>query len=101
MAWPTTSRHQRGYGAAWIKTRKRIVARDAGLCQPCLRMDPPRTTLGTDVHHIKAKADGGTDDPGNLELVCNPCHERLSAEQQGRTLPKPCRVLLDGTIVEC
>lgn len=101
MPWPSTSRHQRGYGSAWVRTRERIMARDCGLCQPCLRMDPPRTTLGTQVHHKRSKADHGTDDPVNLEVVCSACHERITAEQQGRTVTKPYRVLLDGTIVEC
>ena len=101
MPWPRTSRHQRGYSNDWDRLRKRIMARDCGLCQPCLRMEPSRTTLGTEVHHKRAKADHGTDDPSNLEVVCATCHERLTAEAQGRTVKRRHRVALDGTLIEC
>jgi 5-methylcytosine-specific restriction protein A len=101
MPWPKTSRHARGYGSAWTKLRTQIWSRDSGICQPCLRMAPPRTTIGTDVHHIRAKADHGSDDPSNLEVVCRTCHERLTAEAQGHTVKRRYRVALDGTMVEC
>lgn len=29
----------------------------------------------TDKHHIIPKIDGGTDDSGNLEVRCKPCHK--------------------------
>ena len=31
------SRHQRGYGSKWTVIRARILKRDKGLCQLCLR----------------------------------------------------------------
>lgn len=67
------SRQERGYGAAWQKLRRHILARDKGLCQPCLRMD--RVTEATQVDHIKPKARGGTDDEDNLQGICSPCHK--------------------------
>lgn len=33
-------------------------------------------TKGLKVHHRVRVADGGTDDPENLELLCHSCHER-------------------------
>ena len=75
------SRHKRGYGTAWDKLRKVIIARDLGLCQMC--QAEGRTTPGNHVDHIKPKAQGGTDDPGNLRLLCKPCHSRVSNEQRG------------------
>ncbi len=67
------SRQSRGYGKAWDKLRELILARDAGLCQVCL----PRglLTVGRTVDHIKPKAEGGTDDPANLQTICDDCHE--------------------------
>jgi 5-methylcytosine-specific restriction protein A len=64
---------ERGYGAAWQRLRVRILERDKYLCQSCLRAG--RVTPATDVDHIKPKADGGTDDDGNLESKCKPCHD--------------------------
>lgn len=80
------SRHERGYGAAWVKTRARILARDMHMCQPCLRKGRPTPAHAVD--HIKAKAKGGTDEDENLEATCDDCHKaktaREAAEAQGR-----------------
>ena len=79
-----TSRHERGYGTAWEKLRKRILQRDAGLCQPCLRRGV--TTPGcNEVDHKVNKAQGGTDDEANLQVVCRACHKaKTHAESHGR-----------------
>jgi len=29
----------------------------------------------TEVDHIVSKAKGGTDEPGNLQGICEPCHK--------------------------
>lgn len=34
---PGQSRHQRGYGSKWDAIRARVLKRDKGLCQLCLR----------------------------------------------------------------
>ena len=83
MAWPTTSRHERGYGRAWELTRKRILERDSHLCQACARND--RVTVGNEVHHHKPKAQGGSDADENLETLCHDCHVVADAEASGRT----------------
>lgn len=62
----------RGYDWAWRKQRKRILARDRGLCQMCLRAG--RVTAATEVDHIVNKASGGSDADTNLEAICSPCH---------------------------
>jgi len=36
------------------------------------------------VNHITRKADGGTDDPSNLQAVNSQCHKRITTEQQGK-----------------
>lgn len=82
MAWTKVSRHARGYGATWDKLRILILSRDCGLCQVCLAIG--RVTLATEVDHIKAKADGGTDDENNLRAICHPCHVAATCKQQGK-----------------
>lgn len=86
--WGSTSRHERGYGSAWVKTRARILKRDMHLCQPCLTTGRP--TLATEVDHVTPKAKGGTDDDENLQAICHDCHvvktEAEAAEAQGRTV---------------
>ena len=79
------SRHERGYGAAWVKLRLTILNRDAYLCQHCLADGRP--TTATDVDHIKPKAKGGTDDDDNLQSLCRPCHDaKTAADNQGASL---------------
>ena len=91
MAWSKESRHTRGYGSAWTKLRETIIKRDFGLCQQCKRegrLNPYRKGQGFAVDHIIPKAQGGTDEPSNVELICPEHHarktEREAAEAQGR-----------------
>lgn len=81
MAWPTTSRHVRGYGWQWEKLRAFILSRDNHLCQAC--MADGRTTQGNQVDHIKPKAKGGIDDATNLQCLCGPCHEAKTTRESG------------------
>lgn len=79
------TRHERGYGSHWDKLRLRILARDHWLCQECQRHGRV-TPLGVRpydhaVDHITPKAQGGTDDPENLQALCAPCHDTKSAEE--------------------
>lgn len=76
------TRQQRGYGRAWEKTRKAIIARDNAMCQPCLRQG--RVTPFAEVDHIKPKARGGPDDNDNLQCICIDCHRaKTTAEGHG------------------
>jgi len=84
------SRHERGYGSAWVKLRATVLQRDMFLCQPCLRVGRP--TPAREVDHIKPKAQDGEDDPDNLQAICKPCHgektRRENIERAGKPLPR-------------
>jgi len=82
MPWPTTSRHERGYGKDWDRLRQQVMVRDKRLCQPCLRNG--RATPAREVDHIKPKAKGGTDDMANLQAICSPCHREKSQRDEGK-----------------
>ena len=98
MAWSKQSRHERGYGSVWTKIRERILKRDMYLCQACLKLG--RTTPATQVDHITPKAQGGTDDDGNLQAICAACHLEKSlaeaAQAQGRTIRPKLTFTRDG-----
>jgi len=51
------------------------------LCQPCLRKRV--VTVATQVDHRVPKAKSGTDDDGNLQSICAPCHQAKTAEENG------------------
>ncbi|WP_213778866.1 HNH endonuclease [Caballeronia sp. dw_276] len=76
------SRHERGYGSYWTRLRTRILTRDCGLCQPCLREQ--RVTKGDAVDHIVSRAEGGSDDENNLQAICKPCHAAKTALESAR-----------------
>ncbi|MCR5864663.1 HNH endonuclease [Aquincola sp. J276] len=75
------SRHERGYGTAWDKQRKRILQRDAGICQACL---PGAVHAGTEVDHRVPKAEGGSDDDANLQTICRAAHQEKTAAEAAR-----------------
>ena len=63
---------ERGYGADWVKVRKRVLKRDGFLCASCGK----RAVL---VHHEPPIS--GPDDPGRLDearcvSMCRACHEQ-------------------------
>lgn len=91
------SASSRGYGAPWRRLRKRILARDMGLCQPCL--DLGRVTQADAVDHIVNKAQGGTDDPSNLQSICDACHASKTAAEGNGGKEKP-RFGVDGWPIE-
>jgi len=74
------NRHMRGYGYRWEKKRKEILERDEFLCQQCKREGI--FTDATHVDHIKAKANGGSDESSNLQSLCAPCHRKKTAKER-------------------
>ncbi|AKX52025.1 hypothetical protein AKN92_11480 [Thiopseudomonas alkaliphila] len=67
-------------GRAWRKLREQIILRDKQICQHCglLALEP-------EVDHIVPLAAGGTDAPGNLQVLCkSPCHaDKTARESRG------------------
>lgn len=100
--WPTTSRHERGYDSKWVKTRERILRRDFGICQPCLKQGHMHT--GNEVDHIVSKAEGQRlgwaqsriECDANLQTICKTAHAEKTAKEQGRTLKPKQTIGLDG-----
>lgn len=86
------SRQSRGYGAEWEQTRKRILRRDKGLCQPCLKSGRPKPARQVDhiINKAAAKQRGWTQEQieadDNLQAICNECHAAKTADEgrQGR-----------------
>ena len=72
---------ERGYGWTWQKRRDAILAREP-LCRPCKQAG--RVTSATEIDHVVPKAQGGTDQPDNLQPICSDCHEaKTKTERRG------------------
>ncbi|NDC63474.1 MAG: HNH endonuclease [Planctomycetia bacterium] len=67
--------------AEWRAIRQRILIRDAYTCRSC-----EEVIYGPKAHvdHIRPLEEGGTDDPANLQILCESCHGRKSREEQRR-----------------
>ncbi len=102
MAWSKESRQSRGYDAEWDVVRARVVERDKGLCQSCLAGG--RVTIGREVDHKVPKAEctrlrwsrAQVDNPSNLQLLCHSCHDRKTAEENGRAYRPKVEFGVDG-----
>lgn len=79
VAMANTSETIRTRGSAWQKIRARILRRDKGLCQECLRND--RLTVATQVDHITPLHLGGRDNDENLQCLCKACHDAKTAQE--------------------
>jgi 5-methylcytosine-specific restriction protein A len=66
----------RGYGADWQRQRA-IVLSEEPWCREC-------GAATTDVDHIIAKVNGGTDARSNLRGLCGPCHHRKTGREHGK-----------------
>ena len=66
--------------AKWDVIRERVLKRDKGLCQLCLRAGVVREAKTVD--HIIPKAHGGTDADSNLQSLCWPCHKAKTARER-------------------
>lgn len=71
---PWNSIHRPGGKRA--RLRKRVFARDRGLCQPCKRAGI--RTRATQVDHKTPLAWGGKDEGSNCQAICVPCHKAKS-----------------------
>lgn len=69
---------QRKRGSAGVRDREAIRKRDFGVCQACAQAGR-LGVLGSVVDHIKPLWAGGTDEPDNKWLICNPCHDAKTA----------------------
>lgn len=69
------TRQELGYDKNWQSIRKFILDRDAYVCQHCGKPN------SNQVDHIIPKAQGGTDDPENLQTICVSCHSKKTAHE--------------------
>ena len=69
-------------GHKWRQIRKRVLARDCGMCVLCQKQG--RFTLAAEVDHITPVWEGGTDAENNLQSLCPPCHRAKTAIEATR-----------------
>ena len=66
--------YQQGFNYGYSSRREAILHRDNYTCQCC-----GKKNCRLEVHHIKFKSNGGTDDEENLITLCKECHKGVHA----------------------
>ena len=66
--------YQKGFNYGYSSRRSAILHRDNYTCQCC-----GKKNCRLEVHHIKFRRDGGTDDEENLITLCKDCHDGVHA----------------------
>ena len=66
--------YQKGFNYGYSSRRSAILHRDNYICQCC-----GKKNCRLEVHHIKFKGNGGTDDEENLITLCEDCHKGIHA----------------------
>lgn len=66
-------------GTTGQSIRERVMRRDRGMCQPCLRDGYAR--LAQFVDHIVPLWAGGAEADENRQAICKPCHDAKSAAE--------------------
>ena len=64
--------YQRGFNYGYSSRREAILHRDNYTCQCC-----GKKNCRLEVHHIKFRSNGGTDDEENLITLCEDCHKKV------------------------
>lgn len=66
---------------AWRRVRGAVIDRDARTCRDCGKDLMKYPGWYTEVHHIIAVVDGGSDHPSNLITLCVECHRALTDDK--------------------
>lgn len=69
--------HRERYGRFRAALKRWVAERDGHTCRDCARTWPTKRAAlaGGAAHHVVPVAEGGTDEPENLEFLCNDCHQ--------------------------
>jgi hypothetical protein len=64
--------YQEGFNYGYSCRREAVLHRDGYTCQCC-----GKKNCRLEVHHIKFRSNGGTDDENNLITLCEGCHKKV------------------------
>ena len=72
--------YQQGTLSGWENLKAYAKWRDGQKCRACGKSPRDDSSVRLEVHHIRRRADGGSDTPDNVVTLCHECHE---AHHQG------------------
>ena len=79
--------YQQGTLSGWENLKAYAKWRDGYKCRVCGKSAKDGARL--EVHHIRRRADGGSDTPDNVVTLCHECHENHHKEAKKLKLKRP------------
>ena len=67
--------YQHGPLSGWENLKAYAKWRDGYKCRACGKSPNADSSVMLEVHHIRRRADGGSDTPDNVVTLCHECHE--------------------------
>ena len=81
--------YQRGALAGWENLKAYAKWRDGYKCRVCGKSSKKDTSVRLEVHHVRRRADGGSDTPDNVVTLCHDCHEAHHQKKKVLKFKKP------------
>lgn len=79
-----TTNDSRTRGSQWQAIRARVMRRDGGLCQCCIRFG--HHTIGAEVDHNRPLWAGGSDALHNLQTICQAHHRAKTRAEEAQRM---------------
>ena len=81
--------YQNGTLAGWENLKAYAKWRDGYKCRVCGKSPRVDSSVRLEVHHIRRRADGGSDTQGNVVTLCHGCHEAHHQKKKVLKFKKP------------
>lgn len=81
--------YQLGTLAGWENLKAYAKWRDGYKCRVCGKSSKKDTSVRLEVHHVRRRADGGSDTPDNVVTLCHECHEAHHQKKKVLKFKKP------------
>lgn len=91
---PKWDGYREKYSKLFIQNKPTVTRRAQGRCENQPEGYSRCSRVGTQVDHIIPRAEGGSDDLHNLQLLCDDCHKQKTQEDAKRgwdSINKPAR----------
>lgn len=63
------------------KVRAQVLYRSGGVCEA--KIQPGCMWFAKEMHHLKSRGRGGSNDPNNIFHICPPCHHKITIHFPG------------------
>ena len=81
--------YQQGTLAGWENLKSYAKWRDGNKCRACGASPYKDKSVRLEVHHIRRRADGGSNTPDNVVTLCHECHESHHQKKKELKFKRP------------